>query len=76
IVDYMKDGKIDLMFNTTEGAQSIRDSYEIRRTALVEGIPYYTTMAEARAAVTALRVLREGGLEVHSLQDYARAMSA
>ncbi len=76
IVDYMKDGKIDLMFNTTEGAQSIRDSYEIRRTALVEGIPYYTTMAEARAAVTALRVLREGGLEVRSLQDYARAMSA
>ncbi len=76
IVDYMKDGKIDLMFNTTEGAQSIRDSYEIRRTALVEGIPYYTTMAEARAAVTALKVLREGGLTVRSLQDYAQAMSA
>ncbi len=76
IVDYMKDGKIDLMFNTTEGAQSIRDSYEIRRTALVEGIPYYTTMAEARAAVTALKVLREGGLTVRSLQDYAQAASA
>ncbi len=76
IVDYMKDGKIDLMFNTTEGAQSIRDSYEIRRTALVQGIPYYTTMAEARAAVTALKVLREGGLGVRSLQDYVQAMSA
>ncbi|GIX16530.1 MAG: carbamoyl-phosphate synthase (glutamine-hydrolyzing) [Rhodothalassiaceae bacterium] len=73
IVDYMKDGKIDLMFNTTEGAQSIRDSYEIRRTALMEGIPYYTTMAEARAAVTALKVLREGGLEVRRIQDYAAA---
>ncbi len=76
IVDYMKDGKIDLMFNTTEGAQSIADSYEIRRTALQMGIPYYTTLSEARAAIDALAVLRAGGLEVRPLQSYARTAPA
>ncbi|RMF13520.1 MAG: carbamoyl-phosphate synthase large subunit [Alphaproteobacteria bacterium] len=76
IVDYMKDGKIDLMFNTTEGAQSIADSYEIRRTALQMGIPYYTTLSEARAAIDALAVLRAGGLEVRPLQSYFRPAHA
>ncbi len=76
IVDYMKDGKIDLMFNTTEGAQSIADSYELRRTALKMGIPYYTTLSEARAAINALAVLRAGDLEVRPLQSYARTARA
>ena len=71
IVDLMKNGEVDLMFNTTAGAQSIADSYEIRRTALVMGIPYYTTLAGARAAVKALRTMKSGGLEVMALQSYA-----
>ncbi len=71
IVDLMKNGDVDLMFNTTAGAQSIADSYEIRRTALVMGIPYYTTLAGARAAVKALGTMKSGGLEVMALQSYA-----
>ncbi|MCG8505751.1 MAG: carbamoyl-phosphate synthase large subunit [Sphingomonadales bacterium] len=71
VVDAMKDGTIQLVFNTTEGKQSIADSYALRRTALVNKIPYYTTMAEIKAAVTALITLRAGTLEVRPLQDYS-----
>jgi len=73
IVDLIKDGKIDLMFNTTAGAQSIADSYEIRRSALAGQVPYYTTVAGARAAVQALRRLKDGGVGVASLQSYGQA---
>lgn len=73
IVDAMKDGKIDLVFNTTEGKLSIQDSYSLRRTALMEGIPYYTTMAGTRAAIGALRSLKTGSLDVAPLQSYPRS---
>ncbi|GAB4577087.1 MAG: hypothetical protein Tsb008_22530 [Rhodothalassiaceae bacterium] len=72
IVDLLKDGAIDLMINTTEGARSIADSYEIRRSALLGGIPYYTTMAGAKAAVKAISTIRSGRLEVRALQSYAQ----
>lgn len=71
VVDLMKDKKIDLVFNTTEGKQSIKDSYSLRRTALMEGIPYYTTMTGIKAAVEALKTLSHGTLEVGSLQHYS-----
>jgi len=71
IVDMIKDGEIALMFNTTAGAQSIADSFEIRRSALTMQIPYYTTMAGARAAVEALKVMKRDTLEVAPLQSYA-----
>lgn len=71
IVDAIKNGEIDLMFNTTEGKQSVADSYEIRRTALMEKIPYYTTLSGSRVAVQALRTLRSEGLEVSPLQFYS-----
>ncbi|GEQ99525.1 hypothetical protein JCM17845_01490 [Iodidimonas gelatinilytica] len=71
IVDLLKDGEIDLMFNTTSSGQSIADSYEIRRSALIMGTPYYTTMAGARAAVKALGTGKRGTLEVAPLQSYA-----
>ncbi len=70
IVDAMKDGSIHLVLNTTEGKQSIADSYSLRRTALMQGIPYYTTMSGCYAAVKALRVLKSGSLEVSPLQSY------
>jgi carbamoyl-phosphate synthase large subunit len=73
IVDAMKDGKIDLVFNTTEGKHSIQDSYSLRRTALMEGIPYFTTMAGTRAAIEALRSLKTGSLEVAPLQSYPQS---
>ena len=71
IVDTMKNDEIALVINTTEGAQAMADSFEIRRTALVNGIPYFTTMAGAGAAVQAISVLASGSLEVSPLQSYA-----
>ena len=66
----MIDGEIQLVFNTTEGASSISDSYSLRRTALTQKIPYYTTAAGARAAVASIEAVRSGGLEVAPLQSY------
>ena len=70
IVDAMLDGEVHLVINTTEGAQTIADSFSLRRTALVNNIPYYTTVAGARAAVAAITALRNGSLEVAPLQSY------
>ncbi|MEM8572734.1 MAG: carbamoyl-phosphate synthase large subunit, partial [Pseudomonadota bacterium] len=69
IVDMMKDGEVQVVFNTTEGAQSITDSREIRALALSGRIPYYTTAAGARAAALAMQNRREGEIEVMSLQE-------
>jgi carbamoyl-phosphate synthase large subunit len=71
IVDAMKNLEVQLVFNTTEGAQSYRDSYSIRRTALAQNIAYYTTVSGARAAVMAISHLRAGELGVRALQAYA-----
>jgi carbamoyl-phosphate synthase large subunit len=70
IVDRMLSGGVQLVFNTTEGSQAIADSFSLRRTALTNGIPYYTTVAGARAAVQAIAALRAGSLEVAPLQSY------
>ena len=70
IVDRMLSGGVQLVFNTTEGAQAIADSFSLRRTALTHKIPYYTTVAGARAAVQAIAALRAGNLEVAPLQSY------
>ena len=70
IVDRMLSGGIQLVFNTTEGAQAMADSFSLRRTALTNNIPYFTTVAGARAAVQAIAALRAGNLEVASLQSY------
>jgi carbamoyl-phosphate synthase large subunit len=72
IVDRMKDGQVTLVFNTTEGAQAVRDSFDIRATALAMKTPYYTTAAGAVAAARAIENLKEGTLEVAPLQSYAR----
>jgi carbamoyl-phosphate synthase large subunit len=68
IVDSMKDGGIQLVFNTTEGTQSIDDSREIRSLALSGKIPYFTTAAGARAAALAMQARLEGELGVRALQ--------
>jgi carbamoyl-phosphate synthase large subunit len=70
IVDRMLSGEIQLVFNTTEGSEAIADSFSLRRTALTTGIPYYTTVAGARAAVLAIAAMRAGNLEVAPLQSY------
>jgi carbamoyl-phosphate synthase large subunit len=71
IVDAMKNGEVQLVFNTTEGAQSLEDSFSIRRSALMMKIPYYTTTAGALAAAQAIGAVTQGELEVRPLQSYA-----
>ncbi|TXL69519.1 carbamoyl-phosphate synthase large subunit [Vineibacter terrae] len=70
IVDLMKDGGVQLVINTSEGAQSTADSFTLRRTALMNRIPYYTTAAGARAAVEGIAALKAGALDVAPLQSY------
>ncbi|GAK45983.1 carbamoyl-phosphate synthase large subunit [Tepidicaulis marinus] len=76
IVDAMKNGDVALVFNTTEGAQALADSKSIRQTALMSKIPYYTTLAGARAAVEGIAAIHAGQLQVEALQAYNGAASA
>ena len=69
-VDAMKNGEVQLVFNTTEGAQAIADSFSLRRAALTNRIPYYTTVAGCRAMVQAIAATVGGSLEVAPLQSY------
>ena len=70
IVDAITNGQIDIVFNTTEGAKALADSMSIRRSALLNHIPYYTTLAGALAVTEAIKALREGSLTVAPLQSY------
>ncbi len=70
IVDRIKDGEVALIFNTTEGWQSLRDSQSIRASALNGKIPYFTTASASVAAAQAIAALRERPLEVRALQTY------
>lgn len=70
IVDAIIDGEIALIFNTTEGWQSLLDSKSIRASALEKKLPYYTTAAASLAVARAITEVRAGQLEVRSLQDY------
>ncbi|VDS08334.1 Carbamoyl-phosphate synthase large chain [Paracoccus haematequi] len=68
IVDRLKNGEIAMVLNTTEGAQAIADSREIRAVALYDKIPYFTTAAGSIAAVAAIKSREEGEVGVRSLQ--------
>jgi len=68
IVDRMKDGEIALVMNTTEGAQAVEDSREIRSVALNVGLPYFTTAAASHAVALAMKSREEGEVGVRSLQ--------
>ena len=71
-VDAIRSGEIQLVINTASGPQSVADSFDIRRSALMHGVPHYTTIAGARAAVHAIAALKSGTLEVAPLQSYFR----
>jgi carbamoyl-phosphate synthase large subunit len=75
IVDHLKNGEVQLVINTTFGEKEIAQSYSIRRTALIQNVPYYTTISGARAAVGAIEVLKREGLDVRPLQDYYKEIS-
>ncbi|MFO1115798.1 MAG: carbamoyl-phosphate synthase large subunit [Beijerinckiaceae bacterium] len=70
VVDAIKNGSIQLVFNTTEGAQALADSRSLRRAALLHKAPYYTTLAGALAAAQGILAYVGGDLEVRALQDY------
>jgi carbamoyl-phosphate synthase large subunit len=70
VVDFIKNGDIQLVLNTTEGAQALADSRSLRRAALLHKVPYYTTLAGAIAAAQGIRAYLAGDLEVRALQDY------
>ena len=70
IVDKIIDGEIALIFNTTEGWQSLMDSKSIRQAALANKVPYYTTAAGSVAAALSISAIRPDQLEVRSMQDY------
>ncbi|WP_295145222.1 carbamoyl-phosphate synthase large subunit [uncultured Reyranella sp.] len=70
IVDLMKDGKVQLVFNTVDGAGALTDSFTLRRTALMHKIAYYTTVAGAKASVEGIAAAKEGALDVAPLQSY------
>jgi len=70
IVDLMKRGEIALVFNTPEDGRARKDSYLIRRTAVILNIPYYTTVDGAQAAVGGIEALLKGEMTVQALQDY------
>jgi carbamoyl-phosphate synthase large subunit len=70
IVDRITDGQVQLVFNTTEGWQSLKDSHSIRATALQRKVPYFTTAAASLAVARSLGALRGRALEVRSLQSY------
>ena len=70
IVDLMKQGEIRLVINTPEDGRARKDSYLMRRTAVTQNIPYYTTMDGAEAALEAIEAQRSDPVEVRSLQAY------
>ncbi|HWC56816.1 MAG TPA: carbamoyl phosphate synthase large subunit, partial [Sphingomicrobium sp.] len=73
IVDKLLDGDVDLVFNTTEGWQSLKDSHSIRTTTLQKRVPYFTTAAASLASARAIEAVRGHALEVASLQSYYSA---
>ncbi|MGH6874924.1 MAG: carbamoyl-phosphate synthase large subunit, partial [Aestuariivirgaceae bacterium] len=72
IVDALKNGEVQLVFNTTEGQGAIADSASIRRAALIGRIPYYTTLSGCLAATQAIAAVKAETLDVRPLQDYSR----
>ncbi|HMB48736.1 MAG TPA: carbamoyl-phosphate synthase large subunit, partial [Afifellaceae bacterium] len=73
IVDAIKNGNIQLVFNTTEGARALADSRSLRQAALLHKIPYYTTLSGARAAALGIEALVAGQFQVRPLQSYFTA---
>ena len=70
IVDQITDMQVDFVINTVHGAQSQKDSYSIRRTTLMKGIPYFTTISAAKAAVRGIAAIKKNHLQVRSIQEY------
>ncbi len=70
VVDEIKNGRVQLVFNTTDGAQAMSDSKSLRRAALLHKVPYYTTLSGSIAAAEGIQAYLEGDLKVRALQEY------
>ncbi|MDN2565482.1 carbamoyl-phosphate synthase large subunit [Aquibium sp. A9E412] len=70
IEDAIRNRQVQIVFNTTDGQKAMSDSKSLRRSALVQKVPYYTTMAGAEAVAEAIAALKAGSLEVRPLQGY------
>ncbi len=70
IVDAIKNGEVQLVLNTTQGAQAVADSFSIRREALMHNLAYYTTVAGAKAVADSIISLQRQELTVKPIQDY------
>ena len=70
IEDAIRNRQVQLVINTTDSNKAISDSKSLRRAALMQKVPYYTTMAGAMAAAEAIEALKKGQLEVAPLQSY------
>jgi carbamoyl-phosphate synthase large subunit len=70
IVDIMKNGEIQLVINTTDGAEAIADSFSIRSTSLTAKIPYTTTISGGLAIASALEAMAAAPMQVEPLQNY------
>jgi carbamoyl-phosphate synthase large subunit len=73
IVDQITDMQVDLVINTVHGAQSQIDSYSIRRTTLIKGVPYFTTISAAKAAVRGISAIKARPIQVRSIQEYQKS---
>jgi carbamoyl-phosphate synthase large subunit len=72
IVDAIKNGQVQLVVNTTHGAQAVADSFSIRRESLMHSLAYYTTIAGAKAVADSIIALQNQELGVKPIQDYLR----
>ena len=70
IVDRIKSGEVDMVINTSFGVKSIADSFSIRRSSLEHGLPYFTTIAAAKAAIRGIKKVQKGSLGVKTIQEY------
>ncbi len=76
VVDRIKSREVDMVINTSFGAKSVADSYSIRRSSIDLGLPYFTTVAGAKAAAQGIKAVLKGGLDVKPLQDYHMDLKA
>ncbi len=70
IEDAIRNRQVQIVFNTTDGQKALSDSKSLRRATLMQRVPYYTTLAGARAVAEAIAALKAGSLEVRPLQEY------
>ncbi len=70
ITDYLKNNDVQLLINTTFGEKEVAQSFSIRRNTIIYNVPYFTTLAGAKAATGAIESMKKTGLEVKAIQDY------